>query len=313
MYNYNINILPENKINANHKKYQIFKMTYIKELKEYSIFQSENGTTNYKYVENEGGLPIAILCGFNFPSAIYENFADKFERLGYSVLLFDYYGRGFSESSSNSSEYTPCSYSAQFIELCEHLKLENIIIVSCSFGSLVAAHILQSKPELIHRCILVSPFKVMLNPLRSFQRYILSHPRIGQYVLRWTTMFLTPSSVYEVIHDKNDGQMFWNLVSSILYQANNNPSYYHSVSKMLVHCDRDGINSAMDKYKMCVRKVLIIYGESDTVVDINSSCEWFKTSLASCKIVKIPNSGHYVFIEKPNEVIKHIVSFLHMR
>ena len=67
------------------------------------FFLSTHGKIHYRQLESEGGSSIVILPGFTMPSAIYWELAQALHEDGHSVIVVDYWGRGFSEMRNDKN------------------------------------------------------------------------------------------------------------------------------------------------------------------------------------------------------------------
>ena len=278
-----------------------------------SFYETEEGTTHYKYIENEGAQTIIVVPGFSLPLSVYFPFCEKLAETGYSVLVMDYYGRGYSELKEKNNQnikYCPHFYAQQLIALIKKLEIDKCDMVAFSFGALVASHITSLEPDLISKLVLVSPFKFLKKPARPFQKSILTHPTIGPWVLSTFSAQFVPTELMNQINAEENSELFWSLVSATMKEVNQNKSYFKATSQMLSILDENSIDSDLIMLRQIPFKTLVLFGEKDSTVNVQKSSSWWSTTLLNGKVVTIPNAGHLCFLEETDIVLDNITKFL---
>lgn len=279
-----------------------------------SFYESEVGKTHYRYIENEGASTVCVLPGFSLPSSVYFPFCKKISENGFSVLVIDYYGRGFSELKETldekNAEYSPNVYAKQFISLIKKLEIDRCEMIAFSFGALVASNVTMLEPDLITHLVLVSPFKFLKNPTRPFQRLILTHPTIGPWVLSTFSAQFVPSEIQTQINAEENSELFWELVSASMFEINVNKKYFIATSKMLNSLDEESINNELIMLRQIPFKTLVIFGDNDATIDVSKSADWWSQTLLNGKVVNVPKAGHLCFLEKPEFVHDTIIQFI---
>lgn len=275
------------------------------------FLETENGKTHYRYIEVEGAPVACVLPGFSFPSAVYVPFAKSLSDSGFSVLIMDYYGRGFSIASEKVTDYNPSLFANQFLELIKHLEIDNIVLISFSYGSLVAAHLTSLEPSIVSRIVMVSPFKCLRSPVRPVQKIILSHKLIGPWLLSYTAGKFIPEDIaYQLGKSKDDSELLWSLVSASMLQINENPMYYSTTSNLMREADEIHYESELSVLRQIPVKSLILFGKEDKIINVDEAQTWFKAIMLNVKFAVIPECGHLLFLEKNDDVINEISQFL---
>ena len=277
------------------------------------FFETEEGKTHYRYIENEGAQTIVVVPGFSLPSSVYFNFCQKISENGFSVLIMDFYGRSFSELKEDLPLKPKCCpelYAKQYISLIKNLEIEKCDMIAFSFGALVASHITSLEPDLVSKLVLVSPFKFLKKPARPFQKYILGHPTIGPWVLSTFSAQFVPSEIMNQINAEENSELFWSLVSATMMEINSNKSYFTATSQMLAFLDENSIDSNLVMLKQIPFKTLVVFGENDSTINVQKSTGWWSQTLLNGKCIEIPDSGHLCFLEEEETVVKEIIQFL---
>lgn len=73
---------------------------------------------------------------------------------GYRVLLYDLYGRGYSDAPKGVA-YDPQLYVMQLALLLQHLQWKSVRVVGFSMGGAIAASFVAAFPELVERDVVL--------------------------------------------------------------------------------------------------------------------------------------------------------------
>lgn len=275
-----------------------------------SYFENELGKTHYRLIENEGCQLVCILPGFSLPTAIYTSIGFAIAEQGFSVLIMDYFGRGFSVPASEDIEFTPALFAKQLIALLHHLDVDRCDLVAFSFGTLVSSHVSSLEPNLISKLVLVSPFKFLQKPARPFQRLILTNSYIGPFILRQFAAQFIPDEIATQIDAHENPELFWSLVSVTMQEIDNNPHYFRATSSLLKVLDEATIDTELIPLRQNPFMTLVLLGTKDTTIDIVKSEQWWTQQLLNAKVVHIKDAGHLCFIENQKAVFRVITKFL---
>lgn len=272
---------------------------------------SELGKTHYRYFEVLNAPIICMLSGISIPSGAYCNIAQNLADKGFSTLVIDYFGRGFSEPLP-SFKFTLSSYVDQILELLNALGIEKCILVAFSFGSLIAANIAERVPSLISKLVFISPFHHLKQNIRPFQKFILSSC-LGERLFKLVTPQFLHVYISEQFSDlKKHEAAYWLVVGCCLQQAKNNPFYFRSISQLIGNFNENSIPNEMEKVTQISVKTLVILGQNDIVTDIRESEKWWNNWMPNVKVITRENMGHLLFLEEPSEISELISSFLHL-
>ena len=81
---------------------------------------------------------IVIIHGATLGSIAYHGYTSTLVNAGYTVVLYDQYGRGYSDRPDFLLSIELMS--TQLLELINHLKIEKVYLFGISFGGAIAAH-----------------------------------------------------------------------------------------------------------------------------------------------------------------------------
>ncbi|TDH24615.1 alpha/beta hydrolase [Segetibacter sp. 3557_3] len=115
-------------------------------------------------VSGEGTRPIMFAHGFGCDQNMWRFVAPAFEK-DYQVILFDFVGSGKSDLAAyDAGKYSSLrGYADDVLEICEALKLKNVIFVGHSVSSMIGVISANLQPQLFDRLIFVGPSPRYIN------------------------------------------------------------------------------------------------------------------------------------------------------
>lgn len=276
-----------------------------------TYFEDDLGKTHYRYIQVESAQVAVLLPGFSIPSAAYQTFAQNLSDTGFSVLTIDYYGRGFSTPSTYFA-HTLTSYVRQVLSLLEYLDIDKCVLISFSFGSLIACNIASIAPSLISRLVFISPYHFLNQGPKPLQKFIISNNIFGTYFLKMAAPKVIPADLARHFTDiTQHNEAYQGTLSCCLHQLNNNPAYCSSISKFMSYFDESSIVDEMLKVTQMSVRALVLLGENDILLDIKQSEEWWKKWMPNVKVIIRENVGHLMFLEEPDDTSELVARFLH--
>ena len=138
------------------------------------------GVTHYQWFGPIRG-PVAVLVhGLTTPSVVWTEIADGLADIGYRVLVYDLYGRGYSDKVAGPQNEQ--FFLTQLDELLADQGLEDdLTLVGYSMGASIAAAFAAVEPHRMKRLIALAPSGVMLNE-SAFSRFCRQTPILGDWL-----------------------------------------------------------------------------------------------------------------------------------
>jgi pimeloyl-ACP methyl ester carboxylesterase len=221
---------------------------------------------------------------------------------------------GFGDSGPMSRRHDAEGYAHAMTELIERLGGRNrpVVLLGHSFGSVVAARVASTAPELLHRLVLLNPIATL--PLRG-PRVVLAGltsayyalgkvfpPRMGRSWLSSKWFVLAASRAMTRTKDKQVRRFIDD--SHLRYF-----SRFHS-PVVLGETFRSSVNSTVADYARSLTvPTLVIAGETDELAPLAGQYE-LAARLADVELVVIPEVGHLVHYETPTVAADEIERFL---
>lgn len=138
------------------------------------------GVTHYQWLGRTRGPVIVCIHGLTTPSPVWYAIAEGLADLGYRVLVYDLYGRGFSDAPAGDQDGH--FFARQLSDLLEHQELEeDVTLMGYSMGGSIAVHFTGKNPNKVRRLILLASGGVWLreDKLTEFSR---KTPLIGDWL-----------------------------------------------------------------------------------------------------------------------------------
>lgn len=313
-----------------------------------SYVNLEDGETCYYLLGPKEGPLIILLHGFSFYSVLWNFYAKDLVQRGYRVLLFDFYGQGYSEvPSAEKTKILENKYWKQGWELlvCQtdqlliHLNLhqEKSIVIGHSMGGLVSAKYCERFPERVEKLILMntvgSPchidfFSHPLSSLLNVLQWIGDTPILGEIVILgigaviWLFTQLIPPDT-EDLHNcltemdldsphksslEKNISLLWTAWSCQMQRDSGRP-------RVLLHALRhlpffgDHLSTFEELDKNPSLKILLIWGLNDSIFP-QVCLDNFLCRMPNTQKAILPDTNHSSFLERPWTVLNQIHEFL---
>ncbi|MEL6960317.1 MAG: alpha/beta hydrolase [Pseudomonadota bacterium] len=113
------------------------------------------GVTHYQWVGAARGPVIVCIHGLTTPSPVWYAIAGGLERIGYRILIYDLYGRGFSDAVSGPQDGD--FFVRQLSDLLEHQQIEDdVTLIGYSMGGAIATAFTAAYPHRVRRMVLLA-------------------------------------------------------------------------------------------------------------------------------------------------------------
>ena len=121
------------------------------------------GLTHYQVAGPDTGRIVVLVHGFSVPYFIWDGTFEYLAGMGFKVVRYDMYGRGFSDRPDVT--YNKALYMDQLLQLIQKLKLKTPVnLAGISFGGEVTTDFACLHPELVNKVILLDPGYTMSPP-----------------------------------------------------------------------------------------------------------------------------------------------------
>ena len=145
----------------------------------------KNGNIFYQKFSSDNpiGQIVVLVHGFSTPSIVWKGIVPYLTDVGYDVIAYDHYGRGF--SARPKVDYTKDFYISTLLELIDYLKIEQKVhLVGYSMGGPIVGYFANENPNKVESVNFIAPAGYMFKRKSQSNFYfkILSIPFVSKYI-----------------------------------------------------------------------------------------------------------------------------------
>ncbi|MFH1393181.1 MAG: alpha/beta hydrolase [Patescibacteria group bacterium] len=254
----------------------------------------------YRVNEFQENRPTLVFVhGLSGSSSAWAEYENKFEK-NYNVLCFDLRGHGKSAKSGGYEDYKIEKFSQDIRDLTAHLDIKKLILISHSFGTLVALDFLTKYQGMLASSIFLSPgFRV-----NSAKTAEIIRPIVQLSAKLYDMMPFYSSKIgghVDYSKYKNTGD--WDLRRMFADVKN-------TTLKIYLFClgqsyEFNGENF-LDKINI---PVLLVHGKNDTLFPVENSVIMHER-IKNSKLVLLDNTDHIIVLNNFPEVSEAIENFI---
>ncbi|WP_202319598.1 alpha/beta fold hydrolase [Archaeoglobus neptunius] len=250
-----------------------------------------NGNIRIYYEIEEGDWPPLVFihgwtANMNFWREQRRHFSNR-------MLFIDSRGHGRSDKPADKKYYEFENFVSDVECVIEDAGLERFVLIGHSFGTMISMKYCVEYPEKVLALILIGGGA----RIRTFHKY--GYP-LAKIIAR---IAYIPSSriVANMSFGKNAGDLKeWGWMEAMKHTPQHSAlNVYRTLTKIDLRKDASRID----------KPTLLIVGESDAMLPVSKSAE-LNRIIRDSKLVVIPDAGHCVMLERPDDVNEAIDSFL---
>lgn len=254
------------------------------------------GVTHYQWLGSKTGPVVVCVHGLTTPSPVWYAIAEGIGKMGYRVLVYDLYGRGFSDAPQGAQ--TGDFFARQLADLLQNQGLKtDVTLLGYSMGGSICTHFSAKYPEYVSRLILLASGGVWLRESR-LTRWSRKLPHIGD----WLNATLGVRAERHALH-KQLGKMFdVKGIVEVQLAEYKSRGFVRSVLSSRRHMLSDIQEGAHRKIARAGIPVIGIWAEKDEVIPLKSlgtMTQWNR----SVRQEVIPLADHAVGFTHSAEVV----------
>lgn len=139
------------------------------------------GVTYYQWIGPTRGPVAVCVHGLTTPSFAWLGLAQGLAKMGFRVLIYDLYGRGFSDRVKGLQGQT--FFNRQLSDLLEDQEIEgDITLLGHSMGGAIATAFAAAHADTIRQLVLLAPAGMGKGP-KGFSRFVTRTPVIGDWLM----------------------------------------------------------------------------------------------------------------------------------
>lgn len=221
------------------------------------------GVTYYQWHGKARGPVCVCVHGLTTPSFVFAALAQGLGALGFRVLTYDLYGRGYSDRPNGAQN---AEFFLRQLEdlLAAHDIRDDITMVGYSMGGAIASAYAAKSPGKLRRLVLIAPAGIEMQRGKAVER-LLSLPVLGD----WALSLLLPASMRKAAHADEAASKVEGLAQGqrdeILYRGYV-PAVLASIRGILDE-DFEARHQAISRADL---PVMAIWGETDQTIPLRA-------------------------------------------
>ena len=257
------------------------------------------GTTHYKLEGPADGKVVVLVHGGTIPMWTWDKQVQSLIKIGYRVLSYDMYGRGYSDRPEIT--YDQDTYQKQLLELVDKLGLtKQFDLIGYSLGGGTVVKFTAHNPQRVRKLVLISP---LINNFKVPS--IFRIPILGEFMSRLIGIKIITKRFMSLVEDNPDAEKYTTLFK-------NQTTYKGFQQSILSMLRNNAVGDYSKSYQMIGnqdREILLIWGTEDTEISkqMISNIQSFIPNLV---FKPVEGVGHGIVFQKPVTVNSLINSFL---
>ncbi|KAJ3087560.1 hypothetical protein HK102_010781 [Quaeritorhiza haematococci] len=268
------------------------------------------GKTHYYLLGSENGPKVVFVHGITCPALGYAPCIDGLVAKGYRVLIYDAYGRGYSDSPG--TPYSDALYVSQLSSLLQRLGWTRTYVVAVSLGGAVATRFASVFPEMIEKLVLVAPAGLMdvrRNTSIPLPGRILRLPFLGDLMVYTIGRRILLHKVDEELDVKKCGKGVIPMRDLTIHHTLHHPGFLRAFTSTVKHFPLERMHGSYEIVgKELGGRVLVIWGHDDTTVPYRL-LKTFRKLVPKAQVLEVPGATHSVIVEKPDLCVDKITKF----
>ncbi|MCY4305834.1 MAG: alpha/beta hydrolase [Aestuariivita sp.] len=259
-----------------------------------------NGMTHYEWFGPSDAPVIVCIHGLTTPAFVWNGLIQDLIKLGYRVLIYDLYGRGFSDRPKDLQNRT--FFLRQLNELLESQDVnKDITVFGFSLGGAIATAFASARSCDVQQLILIAPAGIKIEGMQFIRRIMLTLG-LGDWFAR---------SIYRWLHRRNTEteRSFSSSVPNIVDRQQQELDYKGfcpavlSSLRGIARETQDTDHKLISQFQI---PTLVILGETDEIIP-PSVRQQLNEWNANTHIALIQNAGHgipYTHSPQISEILK---------
>ena len=249
----------------------------------------------------DDGPVVVLVHGFSTPHFVFEQNASALEAAGFRVILFDHFGRGWSDRPK--AVYDPDFFDRELLDLLDSIGLEAPVhLVGYSMGGIISTTFCARHPERVASLLLIAPAGLSISLLNEgILPQLLRMPWIGDWIwrLRARSMILD-DPIFDESHLPPDCRLKGNLAEQMQYRG-----YFQAILSTWRNLPMSDCDKEFRHVSATGTPVLGLFGGQDATIGADSP-DRLRTAVPSTEI-KIVNDGNHNMLYQMHETISPLI------
>ena len=255
------------------------------------------GVTHYDWFGPRTGPVVVCVHGLTTPSFVYRGLARGLALMGCRVLVYDLYGRGYSDRPRARQDAK--FFHRQLRELLDHVGVgDDITLIGYSMGGAIATSFAAEHPGRIQQLVLLAPAGMRV-PAGRMINIIRSSPLLGD----WLMHAVYPRQFRKGVEAERDLPSSVPDIGKLQTAELDSRGFIRSVLSSLRGILAADQREAHTRIAQQGLPVLAVWGRDDDVIPLScvgTLAEWNRSAVQEV----IPGAGHGLPYTHTNEVLR---------
>ncbi|EIE79339.1 hypothetical protein RO3G_04044 [Rhizopus delemar RA 99-880] len=284
-----------------------------------TFLQLPAGTMHYWMFGNKNGSRVVLVHGISTGSSCYDKLARELAESGHHVLVYDLYGRGYSDAPHTF--YDESLYTSQLALLLHKVGWEKASVVGVSLGGGIATSFTAFYPEMVDKLVLIAPTgfmepedmplisKVVRLPIIS--HFLINQPLAKPLIIMYVKRFSKSARFANADMEEGAAEIAQRIAKIALYQFANHPGFFKAFLRTVIDFPFTGLKERFQRVGQLKENgsTLVVWGDQDKTVPFKNHVQ-LQLLLPNAKLSVFKNHGHDVLITSWKSVNREIKSFL---
>ncbi len=259
-----------------------------------------------RYIKTGKGPTLVLLHTLRTQLDLFEKLVPELAK-HFTVYALDYPGHGYSDIPK--ARYDAAFFADAVEGFLAKLDLRNVTLAGVSIGGSIPLIVAARRNPRVARVIAVNPYDyakgrgmARSSPLGWFINYVALVPFIGETVMRLRNFLIMRSVLNGGVADPNSISP---ALMKEMYRVGNRQGHYRAFLSLLRNSA--SWETASKDYGRIEIPVLLIWGGKDWALP--SEREHDRTLIPSAQMTTLNRGGHFLALDRPQELIQAIVRF----
>lgn len=257
------------------------------------------GTTYYQWIGPERGPVALCIHGLSTSSYVWRGIAKGLALMGFRVLVYDHYGRGFSDTVPGRQD--GAFFLQQLTDLLDHERVdEPLTVLGYSMGGAVAAYFTAAYPHRVKQLILLAPAGMHDISGRK-ERVAMDWPVIGD----WLFLLIYPHVLRKGLRAEAGTPGSVEGINALQQAETDRRGYFPAILSSLRGILRQRAKDQHLAIAAAGVPVLAVWGKEDTVIPLTGRDRLAKWN-PDARHAIIAGAGHGLTYTHTDQVLKAI-------
>ena len=259
------------------------------------------GVTHFQWSGAPDAPIVVCVHGLTTPSIVWGAVVPELVRMGYRVLTYDLYGRGYSDRVSG--DQTGDFFARQLFDLLKDQRVEGQVdLLGYSMGGAIGAYVAAHHPDRVRRTVLVAPAGLG-HDLGRFSDFAARSGWVGHWlqVMMFGWLFRRGvrteagrvTSAVKGIHDKMMAETF-------------SRGFAAAVLSSRRHILANTLSDEHQKVADNGAAIAVIWAAEDETIPQTKGAEYLSRYNPEAQQVVMDDCGHEVTYAKPHDLMVHL-------